>query len=59
MIQRVAQDVVSALRGQPFALSLVIINILVLVGFGYTLREVGKSIERKDAMLQRCIGKGG
>ena len=59
MIQRVAQDVVSALRGQPFALSLVIINILVLVGFGYTLREVGKSIERKDAMLQSCIGKGG
>jgi hypothetical protein len=34
MIQRVAQDVVSALRGQPFGLALVIINILVLVSIG-------------------------
>ena len=55
MIQRVAQDVVSALRGQPLALALVVINVLVLGVVGFTLHEVSQSIERKDAMLQSCI----
>ena len=37
------------------ALVLLLVNIIVLAGFAFTLHEVGESIARKDAMLQTCI----
>ena len=51
--------IVEGLRGQPLALALVIINVLYLIGGAYTLREISRSIERRDAMIttltERCI----
>jgi hypothetical protein len=47
--------VVEQLRGTPFVLALLVINIIVLAGFAFTLHEVSKSIERRDGILQSCI----
>jgi hypothetical protein len=33
----------------------VLINVIVLAGFAFTLHEVSKSIERIDALLQSCM----
>jgi hypothetical protein len=55
MVRQLANNIVESLRTQPLALALVLINVIVLAGFAFTLHEVSKSIERKDAMLQSCI----
>ncbi|MHC2399131.1 hypothetical protein ACVMGC_003675 [Bradyrhizobium barranii subsp. barranii] len=57
MVRQLANNIVESLRGQPLALVLVLVNVMVLAGFAFTLHEVGKSIARKDAMLQSCIDK--
>ena len=55
MVRPLASGVVEALRGQPLVLALLVINVIVLAGFGYTLHHVSKSIERRDGLLQSCI----
>ncbi|MCP3471383.1 hypothetical protein NLM33_13685 [Bradyrhizobium sp. CCGUVB1N3] len=55
MFRRLANNIVESLRTQPLVLALVLVNVIVLAGFAFTLHEVGKSIERKDAMLQSCV----
>lgn len=57
MVRQLANNIVESLRAQPLVLALVLINVIVLAGFAFTLHEVGKSIARKDAMLQSCIDK--
>jgi hypothetical protein len=57
MVKQLANNIVESLRTQPLVLALVLINVIVLAGFAFTLHEVSKSIERKDAMLQSCIEK--
>jgi hypothetical protein len=52
---KLASQVIEQLRGTPFVLALLVINIIVLVGFAYTLHEVGNAIERRDAMVRACI----
>ena len=41
----------------PFVLALLVINIIVLAGFAFTLHEVGKGIERRDAIVKSCIDR--
>lgn len=50
-----ANKVIDSMKATPFVLALLIINIVVLTGFAFTLNEVGKSIARRDAILERCI----
>lgn len=50
-----AKQVVESMKATPFVLSLLIINIIVLVGFTYTLHEVSDAAERADKMLEKCI----
>lgn len=50
--------VIDSMRGAPFVLALLIINIVVLAGFALTLLEVSKAVERRDAILERCIKVG-
>jgi hypothetical protein len=50
-----AGKVIDQLRGTPFVLVILIVNVLVLAGFGYTLHEVGDGIARRDAMLEKCM----
>jgi hypothetical protein len=51
----IAHKVVESLRSTPIVLALMLINVLVLVGFWYTLSAIAESIERRDAMIKSCI----
>jgi hypothetical protein len=53
--KELASQVIEQLRGTPFVLALLVINIIVLVGFAYTLHEVGNAIERRDGLIKACI----
>ncbi len=53
--KQLAEQVVENLRGTPFVLALLIINIVVLAGFAFTLQEVGNAIERRDAIVKACV----
>jgi hypothetical protein len=53
--KELAAQVIDNLRGTPFVLALLVINIIVLAGFAFTLHEVGNAIERRDAMVRACI----
>jgi hypothetical protein len=53
----VAKHVVESLRGTPFVMALVIINICALLGFGYVLHEIGNSMERREAWVKYCLEK--
>jgi hypothetical protein len=55
MVRQIAVNVVEALRNQPLILALVIINMIVLAGFAFTLHQVSNSIERKDALVAELI----
>ena len=54
----VAKQVIETMRATPFVLAILIINVVVLAGFAFTLHEVSNSVERRDKILERCI-KGG
>jgi hypothetical protein len=51
----VAKQVVESLRGTPFVLAIVIVNILALLGFGWTLNEVSNAMERREGIIKACI----
>jgi hypothetical protein len=53
--KELASQVIENLRGTPFVMALLVINIIVLAGFAFTLHEVGNAIERRDAILKACI----
>jgi hypothetical protein len=52
---QLAQQVIEQLRGAPFVLALLVINVIVLAGFAFTLHEVGNAIERRDGLIKSCI----
>ena len=51
----IAKQVVESLRGTPFVLALVMINIIALVGFGFILSEVSNAMERREGLIKACI----
>jgi hypothetical protein len=53
--KELATQVIEQLRGTPFVLALLVINVIVLAGFAFTLHEVGNAIERRDAIVKSCI----
>jgi hypothetical protein len=55
----VAVKAVDALRSTPVMLGLILINVMVLIGFWYTLHSVANAMERRDAMIKACIQKDG
>ncbi|MBR1002722.1 hypothetical protein ABIF65_005997 [Bradyrhizobium japonicum] len=50
-MRKVAADIIEALRSQPMALAVVVINLLFLTGFAFMLREIVQAVARKDALL--------
>jgi hypothetical protein len=50
-----AKQVIETMRATPFVLALLVINVVVLIGFTFTLYQVGNAIERRDKILERCI----
>jgi hypothetical protein len=53
----IAKQVVESLKGTPFVLSLLVVNIIVLIGFALVLHEVSQAMERREAMILKCIDK--
>ena len=56
--KELAAQVIEQLRGTPFVLALLLINTIVLAGFAFTLHEVSKGMERRDAMISACLERG-
>jgi hypothetical protein len=57
MVKEIASNVVDSLRSTPMALAVIVLNIIFLIMLVFVLREIAKSIERKDAMIERCLAK--
>ena len=59
---KVAAGAVDALKSQPLALALIIINVLYLIAGGLFVREVGKRLdvrnERFDKLVEHCMAAG-
>jgi hypothetical protein len=55
----VAGKAVDALRSTPVMLGLILLNVVMLLGFWYTLHSVANAMERRDDMIKTCIEKGG
>lgn len=51
----IAKDVVASLRGTPFVMALVIVNVIALFGFGIVLNEVSNAMERREGLIKSCI----
>jgi len=51
----IANKVVDQLRGSPFLLVLLLINVIVLAGFWITLSHVSGAMERREKVLERCF----
>ena len=51
----IARQVVETLRGTPFVLALVLVNVIALFGFGWTLHEVSNAMERREPLIKACI----
>lgn len=60
-ITTVATDVVGALKKEPISLVLILINLLFLVAFYFTIHEISQSAERRDSLLSEvaksCLSK--
>jgi hypothetical protein len=54
----VASKAVDALRSTPVILALILMNVIMLSGFWYTLHSVANAMERRDLMIKACIEKG-
>jgi hypothetical protein len=52
-----AKQVVDSLKATPFLLALLVINMVMLGGFAYTLHQVGSAIERRDNILAKCLDR--
>jgi hypothetical protein len=53
----IAKQVVESLRSTPFILALLVINVIVLAGFAFTLHEVSSAMERREDILKSCIDR--
>jgi hypothetical protein len=52
-----AKEVIGALKATPFLLAALVLNIIVLAGFSYTLKSVSDAMERRESILKACIEK--
>ena len=48
---------IDALKGTPFLLGMLILNIVVLIGCAWTLHEVSNAMERRESILKACIDR--
>ena len=51
----IANRVIDTMRATPFVLALLVINIVVLAGFSFSLHEISKAADRRDAILGKCL----
>ncbi len=54
-----AKQVVDSLRATPFVLALLVLNVISLAGFAFILVEVSQAMERREAIIARCLDNRG
>jgi hypothetical protein len=52
-----AKQVVDSLRATPFVLALLVLNVISLAGFAFILVEVSQAMERREAIIARCLDR--
>ena len=57
MVRETIQSLGHDLARQPVVLALVIVNVIFLAAGLYLLRDIGKAVERKDALLAQLINE--
>ena len=55
MVMQLANSLITSLREAPLALALVVINLIFLISFTLTLREISQAAERKDALFTELM----
>jgi len=53
MVREVATTVAHSLKDHPFALAIVVINVLFIVSAAWTLRNISHAAERRDALISQ------
>ena len=59
MILKLARSIADSMRTEPFALALVVVNIMWLVWGGNTVREIANAVERRDQIMTLLIEQCG
>ena len=52
-----ASKVVDNFKATPMLFGLLIINVAALIGFAFTLNEVSNAMERREAIIMKCLEK--
>ena len=55
MVKQLVNNIVEALKSQPFVLALLLVNAIFLMVLAFVLQEVSQSIERRDAIIEQCM----
>jgi hypothetical protein len=53
----IAGRVLDNLKAKPFVMVLLIINAIAFGGFAYSMHEISKAADRRDALLEKCMDK--
>ncbi len=51
----VIKHTVDALKGSPILLMILVLNLIVLTGFGFVLHQMSAATERRDALIKECL----
>ena len=54
-LSQLVNNIVEALKSQPFVLALLLVNAIFLMVLAFVLQEVSQSIERRDAIIEQCM----
>ena len=55
MVREVATTVAHSLKDHPFALAIVVINVLFILSAAWTLRSIAQAGERRDALIAQLV----
>jgi len=53
---RIFDKVAVAFQDTPVLMAAMVINVIVLSGFWFTIGKIGDAGVRRDALLEKCIG---
>jgi len=57
-VPEIAKQVGESLRAAPFLVGMLILNLVVLAGFGYMLHEISAAMARRETVLAKCLDRG-
>jgi hypothetical protein len=59
---KIAEDIAASLKGHPFALIIIVINVLFIAASTWTIQSIASAGERRDKLIEQmvrdCRGQG-